>query len=229
MASRRVPVSGSLLGACCVVCRAPGRALCGDCVARRPSAVTVALPASRAAGASVPPVLTVPIVAAGRYDGPLGTAVRAVKYGAAVDVTEDLADRLACVVASSKHPGSRSTLNPSPAPTAIVPVPTDPRRRRRRGHDPVRRLADALGRRLQLPVAPCVVCAPGRRVHAGTDAASRRRPDPYRYLLLRAPPPVALVLDDVVTTGATLGAVCRVLVAAGCVALPCVVAVAGRD
>ena len=221
--SVRPSVAGALLAGCCVACRVPGRALCTRCVPLRPTPVTVAGPlrASGTGGSPTAVVGGVPVVTAGRYDGPLGAAVRAAKYGAAAGVVADLADRLAAVVGRVAPAG--------PAPCAIVPVPTDPRRRRRRGHDPVLHLAVALGARTGLPVDTCVVCAPGRRVHAGADAASRRRPDPYRYLLCRAPPSSVLVVDDVVTTGATLAAVCRVVAAGGGRPAPFAVAAAGRD
>lgn len=107
--------------------------------------------------------------------------------------------------------------------SAVVPVPLHWRRRWRRRYDQAEALAVALADRLGLPVA-----RPLRRVRA-TEAlwrlgrAERRRllrgafrVDPRRLEGLGLPPrPVLLLVDDILTTGATCGAAARALKAAG--------------
>ena len=102
-------------------------------------------------------------------------------------------------------------------PQALVPVPLHPRRLRERGYDQALELAQGLGRALGLPVQ-----ADGlRRVRAtaaqSTLGAAARHGN-VRGAFVAAPGPwpewVAL-LDDVMTTGATLGECARALRRAG--------------
>jgi hypothetical protein len=109
-------------------------------------------------------------------------------------------------------------------PVWLVPAPTRPSAARRRGGDPVHVMATAAARtaaRAGLPtgVAPCLVTAGRARDSVGLDAAQRQRNLAGRVRLLAgvAPPPgVDVVLvDDVLSTGATAVAATGVLRAAG--------------
>ncbi len=94
---------------------------------------------------------------------------------------------------------------------ALVPVPRARLRRRQLGVDPAVRLAVALGRLTDLPVTAALGAAWWWPRHAGRDRAARRpaagvfgtpgRPS----FTSRSPwPQGAVLVDDVLTTGATL-------------------------
>jgi predicted amidophosphoribosyltransferase len=97
---------------------------------------------------------------------------------------------------------------------ALVPVPADPWRRRARGFDPAAEIARALARRLSLPLSPCLV-RHHRRRQVGRARAERLTCD-LGVRAIMTPPAAVLLVDDVVTTGATLGACARALRTAGC-------------
>lgn len=100
---------------------------------------------------------------------------------------------------------------------ALVPVPLHPARLRQRGYDQALELARPLSQALQLPL-----CADGlRRVRATQaqttlDAANRRRNVRGAFLARAGPWPASVaLLDDVMTTGATLAECARALKQAG--------------
>lgn len=97
----------------------------------------------------------------------------------------------------------------------VVPVPTSAFRTRARGFDPAAELAAALAGRAGLPLNPCLARrGTGRQV--GRRRAERLGRPPR--IEARAPVPRgALLVDDVLTTGATIAACARALRAAGAV------------
>jgi ComF family protein len=95
----------------------------------------------------------------------------------------------------------------------IVPVPPAPWRRRWRGFDPAEALARALAREARLPLSACLRRSQGRR-QVGRPRAERLA-DPPRVRVAGGPPNRVVLVDDVLTTGATLASCARALRAAG--------------
>jgi ComF family protein len=110
----------------------------------------------------------------------------------------------------------QSRLSPE-AGTLIVPVPTATNRIRRRGYDQAQLLARELSHRTGLPLANFLV----RQRHADQIGATRelRRSQQADAFWVRRPDRLQgahiILVDDVVTTGATLEAAARTLHAAG--------------
>jgi len=98
---------------------------------------------------------------------------------------------------------------------AIVPVPTATLRSLRRGFDPAAEIAVALAERTGVPLSGCL----GRT--GGGRQVGRRRADrlghPPRVHLRGEVPRSVLLVDDVLTTGATLSACAKALRGAGAV------------
>lgn len=97
----------------------------------------------------------------------------------------------------------------------IVPVPTARLRSLARGFDPAAEIASALAQRTKLPLSPCLARRGGGR-QVGKRRAQRIGHPPLIELSGQAPRSV-LLLDDVLTTGATLSACARALRQAGSV------------
>ena len=139
------------------------------------------------------------------YDGAARAVVGGLKYGRAAA----LADSLAAPVAAGAPSG---WLEP---PAELVPVPLAPARRRRRGFNQAERLARALAKRTGLPLADCLRHAGSSGAQVGRGRAQRLAGVVGRVSLRRPPPAKALLVDDVITTGATLSACAAVLRSGG--------------
>ncbi|MFF8773500.1 ComF family protein [Kitasatospora sp. NPDC015120] len=196
-----------LLPAPCAGCGATGGQLCPDCR----DALAADLPAPSAA---------LPWAhAAAPYDGPVRRLLLAHKERGALRLAGPLGEALARAVRSAVGPqGGR-------APLLLVPVPSARAAVRARGHDPTLRLATAATRALRregLDVRVAALLRHTRPVadQAGLPAAERRRnlhgALTVRPLAHRRPAGLRTVLvDDLVTTGASLAEAARALSAAG--------------
>jgi predicted amidophosphoribosyltransferase len=150
------------------------------------------------------------------YDGAVPALVTALKERGAVGLARLMAAQIAATAPPGLWNGSGG------APVALVPVPADPLRRRRRGVDHAARVAAELAPRCGLPIAPLL----RRRTvtaarQAGLSRARRLRPDRSTVGVRTghggpvAVPTVAILVDDVHTTGATLHACALALRDAG--------------
>lgn len=138
---------------------------------------------------------------ASTYEAVARDLVVALKFGARLG----LASRAAAAIAEGAPPALLDG--------AIVPVPPAPWRRRWRGFDPANAIARPLAARTGLSLRPCLRRTQGRR-QVGRPRAERLE-HPPEVRVAAKPPERAILVDDVVTTGATLGACARALRAGG--------------
>ncbi|HEX8208364.1 MAG TPA: double zinc ribbon domain-containing protein [Solirubrobacteraceae bacterium] len=202
--------------ALCAACRMAMpwlRDACPRCALPRPCAPC---PAARQRLAAV----WAPVV----HEGPARALVHALKFHAHLAAADVMAAQMAATLAraaatpSAGPPaaaGPFAERSPTTIPFAdapLVPVPFAPGRRRRRGYDPADLLASRLAQRTGLPLLRCLRRGgEGRQV--GSPRAERLRAG--GVVVEGRAPPVAMLVDDVHTTGATLDACARALASGG--------------
>lgn len=105
-----------------------------------------------------------------------------------------------------------------PRPQALIPIPLHASRLRKRGYDQALELAKPVSRELGIPlVADALLCVRPTAPQSELDAEARQRNLRYAFAVragFALPAHVALV-DDVMTTGATLNAAAKTLLRAG--------------
>ncbi len=94
-----------------------------------------------------------------------------------------------------------------PGAAALVPIPRATLRKLRYGADPAMALANRLSDQTGIPVLRSLVAPLWWRAHAGSSRDGRTPP---RFRIASRPPPGSVLVDDVLTTGATIAAAAAV-------------------
>jgi ComF family protein len=139
------------------------------------------------------------------YEGPAQGLVRALKFRGATRGADAMAAQIAAGAPREWLAGDR----------ALVPVPLHPARARSRGYNQAAVLAAALARRTGLELADCLERTGPRTTQVGRDRSQRLTGIGGSVRLETVAPPSAVLVDDVITTGATLVACARALLDAG--------------
>lgn len=178
----------------CAVCRERGNLLCGNCRATLQAYPKMAAPTD-----------LVSIQVGWIYDEPARRAIHCLKYRGRRRMGGVLAEALA------------TTLTP-PEADALIPVPLHPERLSERGFNQAEELANSLGLCWGIPV-----CSRGLERERDTGHQARLNREARQGNVAGAffwhgpgrPPARIILIDDVVTTGATLSACAEALLAAG--------------
>ena len=203
----------------CLACEAPGvdgLDLCPGCLAtlpwQPPACVRCALPLSQpedddtcSACMLDPPPLAA-TRAACTYQAPLDRLLPRFKFRGDLAAGRLMSQLMA------------RAFSPLPRPDALVPVPLHRARLRRRGYDQALELARPLATALDIPLQPdLLVRSRHTQPQSTLDAAARRENllDAFAARGTGALPPHIVLVDDVMTTGATLHAAAEVLLDAG--------------
>jgi ComF family protein len=146
-------------------------------------------------------------VAAFAYEGPLRRALAALKYTGV--------SRLAPMLAQAAAP-TLTHLTTLSGPAALVPVPLHSERQRARGFNQAALLARSLGKHCGAPTADVLVrVRPTTKQHR-LNRVARLHNLRDAFAVVSRLPPVAILVDDIITTSATLEACASVLDEAGC-------------
>ena len=179
------------------------------------------------------------VYAAGAYEDELRAVLLAHKERGALRLAEPLGAALAAAVRAGIHaagPGGRRR----DEPVLLVPVPSARSATAARGHDPARRMALCAARQLRREGIPARVLAVLRQRRSVVDQVGLSATQRVENLsgALRAAPGsgrllgagATVVVDDVMTTGASLVEAARAVAAAGgSVAAAAVVAASSCD
>lgn len=174
----------------CAGCGEPDRGLCAEC-----AACLDPLPARRVTPGGVP------VVTALRYEHVVRRVILAFKEQGRTDAAARLAPALAAALQAVGVAGAE-----------LAPVPTSRAAFRRRGYDPVRLVLRRAGG------SPAGVLRPARRTSAQKTLGVAERAANLRGALVARGPLEGrrfVLVDDILTTGATLDEAARAVSAAG--------------
>jgi predicted amidophosphoribosyltransferase len=146
----------------------------------------------------------VPVWVALTYEGGARALVSALKFRRVAGVAATMAAQLAAGAPDDLLAGA-----------ALVPVPIHPARLRRRGFNQAELLAREIGVRRACPVADCLARVGPRGAQVGRGRAERLAAVHVRVRPGAVVPPRVLVVDDVMTTGATVRA-CAAALGSAC-------------
>jgi len=176
----------------CAGCHAPDVVLCQTCrAALTPRPVRRDLDAGLVAWSGL------------AYEGPAARVLRALKEEGRTALARPLAPALAAAVAATRADGGGDAL--------VTTVPSSRAAFRRRGYRPV----DLLARRAGCRPVPLLRLRRTPHDQRGLDRDDRRRNVAGAFSSRPVPGRPVVLVDDVVTTGATLTAAATALLAAG--------------
>ena len=213
-----------LLPSCCALCGCRAdRVLCAACHAQffttpllrcQRCALALTTPGSKVCGACLqtPPAFDATVVVID-YAPPIDQLVLALKFGHRLALAPCFAEMLGARLLQTQA----GATEPEPLPTLLLPVPLGPQRLAQRGFNQALEIARPLARRLGIPLAPGLLM----REH-DTRAQSQLHPRERQQNVHHAfsvdgadqarirGQHIGLV-DDVMTTGSTLGALAALL------------------
>ena len=146
------------------------------------------------------------------FRGPARALVHALKYHGAPWIAPVMAEFMHAAILASA---------PDARPDMVVPVPLHRSRMRRRGYDQALALATALAARLRVPCAGRILLRTRRtptQTHLGADERRANLRNAFSYAPEAASElfgKCVIVVDDVMTTGATFGAAAQALRSGG--------------
>jgi ComF family protein len=197
----------------CILCSDPGATLCEPCRLDLPGLQAVRCPVCAHASARAeicgqclahPPRFAKVIVALS-YGFPIDAVIRRMKYTADLSLIEPLATLLIQRVTDAVRPD------------CIVPMPLSTQRLRERGFNQSLELARALAHRLHIPIAASA-CRRVRHTPPQATLPMEQRRANIRGAFecdIELDGARLVVVDDVLTSGATLNELARVLLRAG--------------
>jgi ComF family protein len=201
--------------ASCPGCGREGEPLCAACLPALDARLT--LPGGTPIGLPVDlPALLLQLEWCAPFAGPVRAALHHLKYGGERRLAEPLG---AAVARRWARVGTGAEI--------VVPVPVHAERERRRGYDQAALIAEVVGGRLRLPVvralergrATVAQFELGRDERAANVAGAFRLRSGETAVARAIVGRWVLLVDDVVTTGATLAACAVALEAAGALAV----------
>lgn len=204
------PLLNLVFPSTCVGCGRVGDVLCSACLSSLD-------PAAIAAEAPRPPLAG--LAGLGFFAGPLQEAIHALKYEGLTDIAAPLGDRLAAAIQARAWPRS-----------LVAAVPLHANRLAQRGYNQAALLGEATAARLGWPFVPDLLArARDTRSQVGLTYSERQSNVKEAFTLdkraeIRGADVV--LVDDVYTTGATLGECAQAILAGGARSVRA--AVAGR-